>query len=160
MGDLNEFSLKYRIFLKAYQWRRVKPIPWSPLTKPISECRLALVSSAGFVLPEQEPFDETIRGGDPSLREIPSDTDVRTLINSHRSTVFDHSGLDRDPNVAFPLDRVRELAANGRIGSLNRRHLSFMGSLTAPGRFVKQTVPEAARIFIEDAVDIALLVPV
>jgi hypothetical protein len=47
-----------------------------------------------------------------------------------------------------------------RIGSLNVRHLSFMGSITAPGRFQRDVVPEAARLFEVDAVDAALLVPV
>jgi D-proline reductase (dithiol) PrdB len=85
MGDLNEFSLKLRLFLRAYRWRRIDPVPWAPLQKPLSECRLALVSSAGFVLPGQEPFDGSIRGGDPSFREIPSDVEASTLIDTHRS---------------------------------------------------------------------------
>ena len=64
MGDISEFSLKTRLFLKAYPWRRIDPVPWAPLGKPLSACRLALVSSAGFVLPDQEPFDESEKGGD------------------------------------------------------------------------------------------------
>lgn len=160
MAKLNELSLGVRLFLKAYPWRRIDPVPWTPLRKPLNQCRLALVSSAGFVLPGQPPFDPSIRGGDPSFREIRSDADVSLLIESHRSQSFDHSGLHRDPNVAFPIDRVRELADQGRIGSVNRRHLSFMGSITAPGRLISQTAPEAARRLVEDGVDAALLVPV
>ena len=160
MGDLSEFSLPVRLFLKAFPWRRIDPVPWTLLRKPLSQCRLALVSSAGFVLPTQAPFDETIKGGDPSFREIPCDVDVATLIESHRSESFDHDGMKRDPNVAFPIDRLRELAAAGRIGSVNRRHLSFMGSLTATGRFVKEIAPQMAQSLVEDRVDVALLVPV
>ena len=160
MGDISEFSLKTRLFLKAYPWRRVDPVPWAPLSKPVAECRLALVSSAGFVLPDQEPFDESVRGGDPSFREIPSDVDVSTLIDTHRSETFDHSGLARDPNLAFPIDRARELADRGRVGSVNRRHLSFMGSITAPGRLAKRTAPEAVRWLVEDGAEAALLIPV
>ncbi len=70
MGDLTEFSLPVRLFLKAYPWRRLDPVPWTPLRQPLSQCRLALVSSAGFVLPNQPPFDDSIKGGDPSFREI------------------------------------------------------------------------------------------
>jgi D-proline reductase (dithiol) PrdB len=160
LGDLSEFPLNTRLFLKAYPWRRIDPVPWSSLGKPLSECRLALVSSAGFVLPDQDPFDESMRGGDPSFRVIPSDVDVSTLIDTHRSETFDHTGLARDPNLAFPIDRARELAEGGRIGSVNRRHLSFMGSLTAPGRLAKRTAPEAVRWLVEDGVEAALLVPV
>lgn len=160
MGDLSEFSVRDRLFLKAYRWRRVDPVPWSPLRKPLAHARLVLVSSAGFVLPEQPPFDASIRGGDPSFRVIPSDCDPSELVESHRSRSFDHTGLRRDPNLAFPLDRVRELAQRGRVGEVNRRHLSFMGSISAPGRLVRDSAPAAARLLVEDEVDVALLVPV
>ena len=118
------------------------------------------MSSAGFSLPGQEPFASTLQGGDASFRDIPSDTDVSLLVENHRSQSFDHSGMRRDPNLAFPIDRVRELAAAGRIGAVNGRHLSLMGSITAPGRLIRDTAPEAARRMVADCVDIALLVPV
>lgn len=160
MGDLNEFSFSVRAFLRAYRWRRIDPVPWAPLDKPLAECRLALVSSAGFVLRDQPHFDESIRGGDVSFRNISNDVDVSDLVDTHRSESFDHSGLSRDPNVAFPLDRFRELVESGRVGSLAHTHLSFMGSITAPGRLVRHTAPEAARSLVHDSVDVALLVPV
>lgn len=160
MGELKEFSITVRAFLMAYPWRRIDPVPWSPLAKKLAECRLALISSAGFVLPEQPPFDETIKGGDVSFREIPGNTNVSSLIETHRSDSFDHSGINADPNLAFPIDRVRELAERGGIGSINRRHLSFMGSITAPGRLIKDSAPAMASLLREDGVDVALLVPV
>lgn len=160
MGELGEFSLPVQLFLRAYRWRRVDPVPWTPLARPLSECRLALVSSAGFVLRERDGFDESVRGGDSSFREIPSDTDVSTLVESHRSESFDHAGVKSDPNLGFPLDRLRELVERGRIGQLAPRHLSFMGSITAPGRLVRDTAPAAARALCDDEVDAALLVPV
>lgn len=160
MGDTSEFSLSIRLFLKAYRWRRIDPVPNAPLRTPLADSRLALVSTAGMVAPGQEPFDDTVKGGDWSFREIPADTDSRTLIETHRSESFDHAGLAADANLGFPIDRVRELAERGRIGSLNHRHLSFMGSITAPGRLQKETAPEAARLLAADDVDVALLVPV
>jgi D-proline reductase (dithiol) PrdB len=160
MGDLSEFALPTRLFLRAYRWRRIDPVPWTPLERPLAHCRLALVSSAGLVTPGQPPFDEDVRGGDPSFREIPADADPRSLIDTHRSESFDHAGIAADANLALPLERVRELAASGRIGSVNRRHLSFMGSITAPGRLVRDTAPAAARALVDDGVDVALLVPV
>jgi D-proline reductase (dithiol) PrdB len=160
LGELGEFSLRHRIFLRSYRWRRIDPVPWARLREPLARCRLALVSSAGFVLPDQERFDETNRGGDSSFREIPADLPVATLVDTHRSETFDHTAMCRDPNLAFPIDRVRELAERGRIGSVNRRHLSFMGGITAPGRLIAHTAPEAARALVADGVDVALLVPV
>src|ERR1041385_3719844 len=153
MGNFSEFSLPVRLFLKAYPWRRIDPVPWTPLAKPLSDSLLALISSAGLVLHNQEPFDNSVAGGDFSFRQIPSDTDVHRLVDTHRSESYDHTGLHQDPNLAFPLDRFRELARQGRIGALNHRHLSFMGSITAPGRLIKQTAPEAARWLVEDGVD-------
>jgi len=50
MGQLNDFPLAVRVFLKSYRWRKIDPVPWAPLKKPLRQCRLALVSSAGFVL--------------------------------------------------------------------------------------------------------------
>ncbi len=160
MGDLSEFPLGYRLFLKDYPWRRIDPVPWQPMQKALKDCRVALVSSSGLITADQKPFDKSIRGGDYSFREIPSDIDVAGLIDAHRSDIFDHSGIRQDPNLAFPIDRLRELEKSGRIGSLAHRHLSFMGSITAPGRLVKKTLPEALKLLKADRVDMALLIPV
>jgi D-proline reductase (dithiol) PrdB len=160
VGDLDEFSFPIRAFLKAYRWRRIDPVPWSPPRKPLAEANVALVTTAGLVLPEQAPFDERVRGGDATFREIPADARVRSLLDTHRSDTFDHSGVAADPNLAFPLDRLHELARDGVVGRVNRRHLSFMGSITATARLVKERAPEAARLLAEDGVDAALLVPV
>ena len=160
MGDLAEFSLPVRLFLRAYRWRVIDPVPWAPLRLPLARARLALVSSAGFVLPGQARFDESLRGGDPSFREIAFDTEPATLVDTHKSESFDHSAMRLDPNLAFPLERVRELEAAGRIGAVNHRHWSFMGSLTAPGRFVAESLPRLAAAAVADGVAAALFVPV
>jgi D-proline reductase (dithiol) PrdB len=160
MGDFSEFPLKIQLFLRTYRWRRIDPTPWAPLSKPLSSCRVALVSSAGFVAPGQEPFEGRVKGGDPSFREIPDDVELASLTDCHRSGSFDHSGIQRDPNLALPIHRLHELVESGRVGEANRRHFSFMGSLTATGSFVRDTAPAAARLLAEDGVDAALLVPV
>jgi D-proline reductase (dithiol) PrdB len=160
MGDLGEFSVRYRLFLEMYPWRRIDPVPWAPLREPLARCRIALVSTAGFVLPGQPPFEQARRGGDSTFRVIPAEADVHQLHEFQRSQAFDHSGIREDPNLAFPLERLRELAARGRIGSVAPRNLSFMGSITAPGRLIRDTAPEAAEVLVEDGVDGALLVPV
>ena len=153
MGDVSEFSFTTRMFLKSYPWRRIDPVPCAPLRKPLAEARLAIVTTAGLHLPSQPPFDHDLRGGDTSYRVIPSDVDVSTLLESHRSESFDHAGVQADPNLAFPLDRVRDL-------QLAPRHLSFMGSITKPGRLIAETAPEAAQLLVDDGVEAALLVPV
>lgn len=111
-------------------------------------------------MPEQTPFDESIKGGDVSYRVLPDDVDFKTLQEYHRSGSFDHRGIHQDPNLAFPRDRVHTLVEERFIGSVNHRHVSFMGSIVAPGRLRTQTAPEAARLFQQDQVDLALFVPV
>jgi D-proline reductase (dithiol) PrdB len=160
VGDASEFSFAVRVFLKTYHWRRIDPIPWTPLRKPLGEATVALVSTAGLILPDQAAFGNKVRGGDSSFREIPGDVDTSRLIDTHRSAMFDHTGIRADPNLALPLERLRELARDGRIGRVSERHLSFMGSITAPGRLVHESAPAAAQRMVESGVDVALLVPV
>ena len=78
----------------------------------------------------------------------------------HRSDAYDPAPLAADRNVAFPLDRLRALAAAGAIGDVAPRHLSFMGSITRPERLVEESAPAAATLLAGDGVNIALLVPV
>jgi D-proline reductase (dithiol) PrdB len=160
MAEIADLPLRHRLFLRAYPWRTIDPVPLAPLRKPLGACRAALVSTAGLVPAGSPPFDANVKGGDFSYRVIPSGADVRALQEHHRSASFDHAGLRRDRNLAFPLDRLRELAAAGEIGEVAPRHLSFMGSITAPGRLASRTAPEAAQLLVDDRVDVALLFPV
>jgi D-proline reductase (dithiol) PrdB len=125
----------------------------------LSRSRIALVTTAGLVAPQQPRFSSRI-GGDPDYRILDAAVRLGSLIDCHRSEAFDHRGVAADANVAFPLDRLRELAAAGRIGEVAPRHLSFMGSLTLTGALRRRTAPEAAARLVDDRVDIALLVPV
>lgn len=160
MAALAELPLWLKTALRVYPWRRIDPVPCAPLRRPLPRCRVALVTTAGLVAPGQPPFDERIRGGDCSFRVIPAGIEVQTLGEFHRSASFDHRGIARDRNLALPLDRLRELAEEGAIGEVAPRHLSFMGSITAPGRLSRRTAPEASSLLVEDRVDVALLVPV
>ena len=160
MGSLKEFPLKYRLYLKTYRWRRIDPVPWTPLEKPLENCRLALVSSAGIVSSDQDPFDNLTSGGDPNIREISSAVDVESLRETHRSDAFDHAGIRQDPNLAFPVDRLRELAETGIIGSVNHRYFSLMGSVTNPAKLTESTLPQIVPKLVSDQVDVALLIPV
>jgi D-proline reductase (dithiol) PrdB len=160
MGDLSEFPWKYRLYLKTYRWHRIDPVPWTPLQKPLQDCRLALISSAGIVTRDQDPFDHLIRLGDTGIREISSAVDITTLRETHRSKAFDHKGLRQDPNLAFPVERLQELAGAGFVGALNHRYFSMMGSVTGPAQLIKKTIPLIVPKLVDDQVDIALLIPV
>ena len=160
MADPRELSLPLRAFLAAYRWRHIDPVPRASLRRPLGDCRVALVSSAGLVAPGDEPFDARVRGGDWSFRLTPAEIEVATLEEHHRSDSFSHAGIEADRNLGLPLDRLRELAAEGAIGAVAPRHISLMGSITAPGRLLRETLPAVADVLAADAVDVALMVPV
>ncbi len=160
MARLSDLPLKYRLFMQAYPFRHLDWQPGAVLVKPLSQATIAVVTTAAFYLPGQPAFDETIRGGDVSYREIPAEADLASLHIAHKSDAFDHSGIEADKNLALPLDRLREMAARGTIGRVANRHFSFMGSITAPRRLIENTAPEVASKLAGDGVDAVLLTPV
>lgn len=156
----DELPLWERTLIASYRWRRVTPVPSSALRKPPRDCRVALVTTAGLVPPGAAPFDLGRLGGDTTFRVIPADVKLAALRLHHRSQAFDRAAAAADANVAFPLDRLRECVDTGDVGEVAPRHLSFMGSITAPARLRKEHAPAAADMLVADAVDIALLAPV
>lgn len=122
--------------------------------KPASQARIAMISTAGLQRRGDRPF--SIDSAD--FRLIPGETPAGDLVMSHISTNFDRTGFQEDVNVVLPLDRLRELAAAGDVGSVAAMHYSFMGA-THPDKMVG-TARNLAGLLKQDAVDIALLVPV
>jgi D-proline reductase (dithiol) PrdB len=155
-----DLPLRYRFFLRTYRWRRADAVASATLGCELGNARVALVTSAGLVAPGDAPFDLDLKGGDSSFRTIASDIDLGSLTMHHKSDAFDHAPMAADRNVAFPLDRLRALADDGTIGAVAPRHLSFMGSITAPEPLIAGSAPAAAELLAGDGVDIALLVPV
>jgi D-proline reductase (dithiol) PrdB len=121
---------------------------------PLGERRVAIVSSAGLVVRGERPF----RGREADYRVIPGMTQPDELLCSHISINFDRTGFQEDWNVVFPLDRLRELAAEGVIGSVAATHYSFMGA-TDP-REMEGAAREVAGRLKQDRVDAVLLSPV
>jgi D-proline reductase (dithiol) PrdB len=160
MATFDELDFKFRTFMKLYRYRSYDSTPHTPLRLPVAKCRVALITTAGLHISGDAPFDKRIKGGDYSYREIPNSVDVQTLQIAHRSTAYDGSGVEADRNLAFPLDRFRELEAEGTVGTLNDRHFSFMGAITAPGRLIRRSAPEAAEHLKSDGVDLVFLTPV
>ena len=121
---------------------------------PLSQRRVAIVSSAGLVVRGESPF----RGRDPDYRAIPAATRPAELLTSHISINFDRTGFQEDWNVVFPLDRLIELAAEGIIGSLAETHYSFMGA-TDPVEMEPHARELAGRLK-QDSVGAVILSPV
>jgi D-proline reductase (dithiol) PrdB len=117
-----------------------KCVPFTPYTKDLSSATVTIVSAAGCFLPDQEPFPSE-DPGDVSYRVIPGDTQASSLRIVHGH--YDHSEADADPNIVFPLDTLRELAADGFIGAVNDRHFCY-GFTTRLKELYETTFPEIA----------------
>jgi len=139
--------------------RLERQVPWTPLAKPLPECRVAVVTTAGVYLEGQEPFDVAASKGDPSFRILPSDLDPADLRVAHEH--YPHRYVDEDGEVVLPVARLCELEAAGVLRLASRwAGFGFGGMLTS--EYIDRrsgTAWELARILGEDEVDLALLVP-
>ena len=128
--------------------------PFTRPRRPLPQSRLALVTTAGIHGRGDTPFT----GADQSFRAIPANTPPSDIVQSHASIGFDRTAFQRDINVVFPIDRVRELEACGEIGSLSQTYFSFMGAQRPPyDRLLQETGPEVARRLRDEGVDIVFL---
>jgi len=134
-------------------------VPWSPLAKPLNACKVALVTTAGVHLLGQTPFDMLDRDGDASWRELPSATPIADYMITH--DYYDHSDADRDINIVFPIERLRELKDTGLIGSLAEVNYGFMGHID--GRHIetlmKKTALQVGAALKAQGVDAVILTP-
>ena len=139
-------------------------IPWSPLTKPLEQCRVALVTTAGlYVKGEQEPFDldrerREPLWGDPTYRALPAGVRQEQIGVCHLH--INTEDLLADVNITLPVHRFQELAEAGEVGSLADHHYSFMGFQMDPTAWREQYGPAVAQRMTEEQVDVALLTPV
>jgi D-proline reductase (dithiol) PrdB len=125
------------------------------MKKPLSESKLALVTTAGLQVRGDTPFTNN----DQSYRVIPANTPARDIMQSHTSIGFDRTAFMRDINVSFPVNRLNELAARGVIGSLSSNFYSFMGALRNPSTIVEETGPAVAKLLLEEGVEAIFLTP-
>ena len=150
-------------FYQAMQVEEPESIPWTPLRKPLSECRFALVTTAGlYVKGEQEPFDidrerREPTWGDPTYREIPSSVEQARVGATHLH--LNTEDLEADLNIVLPVHRFQELADAGEIGGLAERHYSFMGYQQSSDEWRERYGPAVAQRMVEEQVDAALLTP-
>lgn len=146
-------------WLKKQRLDDYGPPPWAPFRKPLIECTVALVTTAGVHLKEDEPFNMADQDGDPSYRVIPRGTPQRRLLITH--DYYDHRDADKDVNIVFPLDRLEEGAREGEIRRVAPWHYSFMGHID--GRYVPSlltvTAPQVARQLSQAQVDAVILTP-
>jgi hypothetical protein len=140
-----------------------REIPWTPLEKPLSACRVALVSTAALALTGDEPFDQEGERrnpwwGDPSYRVLPRDTRTGDAVSWHMH--IDTSVPERDLDSVMPLARLAELESEGFVGSSAPSHYSFMGYILKEKELIESSTPAMIAQMKREEVDAVLLVPV
>ncbi len=121
---------------------------------PLAQRRVAILSSAALIRRGDKPFPF----GSGECRFVAADTPPGDLLISHVSINFDRSGWQRDINVVFPIDRLRDLAAAGEIGGVADTHYTVLGS-TDPAA-MGEAVEQIAGQLRQERIDSVLLSPV
>jgi D-proline reductase (dithiol) PrdB len=142
---------------KPYAWvdNRSEPPPWTPVAKPLAECRLGLVASGGIYVSGQVAFHWR---DDTTFREVPNDVPTAELRATHFA--YDLTDARRDPNVVFPIDTLRRLVGEGVVGSLAPTAYTFMGGIYSARRVAEELAPRLTERLLAARVDAVLLVPV
>jgi D-proline reductase (dithiol) PrdB len=131
---VDSFRFVSPLIKRYYQLSRVTkelPIPFTPLGKPLAESRLSLVTTGGLYHSGYDrPFDQERERrepawGDPSYRVLPTDVDPGEVGVSHLH--INPTDVLADVNILLPIERMKELVAEGRVGSLAAKAYSFMG---------------------------------
>lgn len=128
--------------------------PTAAKAPPLAEATVALVTTAALAH-RHEPWQVNSH----EFRTFATD-ELDDVIIGHNSTNFDRAGFVADRNVVFPIDRLAEMEAEGAIGRIAPRHLAFLGSTFELSTFKLDTGPAAAKLLLDDGVDVVLLTPV
>jgi D-proline reductase (dithiol) PrdB len=152
LADLPDYE---RDHLLSKNMPPLGPPVWTSPTKPLSQMRFAIVTTAGLHYRDDPAFDLA----DATFRPIDGQEDPDNLVMSHSSVNFDRTGFAEDVNIVFPLGRFRELAEQGVIGSLADVHYSFMGAGLPPDAY-ERSAAQVAGLLKQDRVDAVFLTPV
>ncbi len=151
LADLADIEQK---ILMGMECPAFETLPWVE-GPPLNQRRVAMITTAGLHMRSDRPFQM----GQPDLyRVIPGDAGNNDLVMSHGAASFDRTGYQRDLNVVFPIDRLRELAADGIIGSLADYHYAFGTPLSINQS--KTAAGELGDLLKKDNVNAVLLFPV
>lgn len=137
-------------------------IPFHPLSKPLSEARLALITSAGISLKSDPPFDmEREKAeptwGDRSYRAIPRGTGATDTEVNHLHINLDY--VKKDLNVMLPLDRMEEFVGEGTVGELAPTSYSFYGFQWENNEFLDTAIQPMIDQMKTESVDAVFLTP-
>lgn len=129
--------------------------PWVA-GSPLKRRRVAIITTSGIHRRDDVAYSDGAAAYE--YRVIPGNVEAGDLVMSHLSSNYDRTGFQQDANVVFPIDRLRELVAEGTIESVADYHYAFMGAARLPG--LEPRAREVAGLLKRDAVDAVLLTPV
>ena len=102
-----------------------KCVPFTPFEGELARSTVALVTAGGVHRKDQEPFNIADELGDLGYRVFAEDVEAADLKVTHHH--YDHSDADKDINVVFPIDVLRDLQNEGLIRDVARKHIGYMG---------------------------------
>jgi hypothetical protein len=157
--------------LRAEQWKeafaRYKYLeipdepPFAPLNKPLAESRIAVITSGGlYIDEEQTPFAATDVYGDPSIRLIPVETPYEKLKIAHDH--YDHTVPEQDLSTINPIRNLEALVKTGVIKGLSPQQISYSGYIPDWQRTTQTLIPSVTQYLTDhrSELDAVLLVPV
>ncbi len=140
-----------------YQWTVNDSAPLTRPAKPLSQSTVSMLTSGGISHCTMPGFDPMARN-DHRLDEV--DQSVTTSDFEINDSYYNHDDADRDLNCVFPIDRLKEMAADGTIGNIAPRFWSgFMGRIYNRTKLIEESVPAFIEKLREDAVDILVAAP-
>lgn len=139
---------------KPYEWATHDDAPFTPLSKPLSECRVGLITTSYFL---PDGFVYRVPSDLPRLPHVSERAGVANLDNHHLSWAKDETHTD-DPESFLPLTRMDEWAAEGRIGSVSDRFYC-LPTQYSHRQTQKRDTPRVIEWLKEDDVDVVVMVP-
>jgi hypothetical protein len=141
-------------YTRPYKWMSFADVPFAKLEKPLSQCRVGLMTTTDLEKPQGENKMER-----HLLRKVYAHpvADAPEHFYTH-DLQWDQQTTHTDDNDSFmPLKRLAESAAEGMIGSASPR---FYGAMTdySQGKTSKKSAPQILEFCREDDVD-ALILP-
>lgn len=126
MARLQDSVDNERAHLEALECPVFEQAAFTP-PRPLSECRVALISTAGLM----QRGSDNIRAGASDYRSIDETIAESDILINHVSVNFDRTAFAEDINSVFPRQRLKELEQQRTIAHAAAEHYSFMGA-TAP----------------------------
>jgi D-proline reductase (dithiol) PrdB len=170
MADPEDVAIPYmartRAYYRAlgyeepYRWAHFTDVPFTPLRKPVDQCRIGLVTTAAPYDPTCDdqgpgaPYNAAAKFHRVYAQSIDGVPDVRI---SHVTYDRHHTSAE-DSNTWFPLAQLKRCAADGTIGAVAPR---FYGAPTTRSQrtTLEQDAPAILAAARDDGVDAVVLVP-